>query len=431
MKLNYKRTIFIGMAFLSINAFWQMYDNIIPLILQNRFHLQDSVIGAIMAIDNVLAVFLLPLVGTWSDKVDTRLGKRTPFIVAGTIAAVILMMIMPVADRNGKLGLFMLSLAFTLIAMAMYRSPAVALMPDLTPKPLRSAANAVINLMGAVGSIYTLILIQLLVKKEENPSYMPVFIGVAIIMILSIILLVVTIHEKKLAMLMSREYPETEEEEIVETQQISQMDTGEIVKSVKRSLLFILLSTCFWYMAYNAVTTAFSRYAITIWKMQGGGFASCLMVAMVAAIISYIPIGAVSARLGRKKTILIGLLLMLVSYSAVFFYPTYNVTANFFFALVGIGWAAINVNSYPMVVEMSKNSDIGKYTGLYYTFSMVAQIFTPILSGLLLQHISYHTLFPYAIFFTICAIFTMSQVKHGDVKPLQKKSLLENFDVDD
>ena len=122
---------------------------------------------------------------------------------------------------------------------------------------------------------------------------------------------------------------------------------------------------------------------------------------------------------------------MLISYSAVFFYPTYNVTANFFFALVGIGWAAINVNSYPMVVEMSKNSDIGKYTGLYYTFSMAAQIFTPILSGLLLQYVSYHTLFPYAIFFTICAMCTMSQVKHGDVKPLQRKSLLENFDVED
>ena len=317
-------------------------------------------------------------------------------------------------------------------------------MPDLTPKPLRSSANAVINLMGAVGSIYTLILIQLLVKKEDNPSYMPVFVGVALIMIVSIIILVITIREKKLAAQMRLEGPEIEgieeteselknvtekETQRVETRQIAGNATDKIAQ-VKRSLLFILFSTCFWYMAYNAVTTAFSRYAITIWKIQGGGFASCLMVAMVAAIISYIPIGFVSAKLGRKKTIMIGLLLMLISYSAVFFYPTYNVTANFFFALVGIGWAAINVNSYPMVVEMSKNSDIGKYTGLYYTFSMAAQIFTPILSGLLLQHISYHTLFPYAIFFTVCAIATMSQVKHGDVKPFEKKKVLENFDVE-
>ena len=138
MKLNYRRTFFIGLAFLSISAFWQMYDNIIPLILQNTFHLNESVIGAIMAIDNVLAVFLLPIIGTLSDRVDTRLGKRTPFIVGGTLAAVVLMMVMPIADKLQLLWLFIAALALTLIAMAMYRSPAVALMPDLTPKPLRS-----------------------------------------------------------------------------------------------------------------------------------------------------------------------------------------------------------------------------------------------------------------------------------------------------
>lgn len=164
---------------------------------------------------------------------------------------------------------------------------------------------------------------------------------------------------------------------------------------------------------------------------DGGGFASCLMVATVAAIISYIPVGALSARIGRKKTILLGLCAMLISYSAVFFYPTYNVTANFFFALIGAGWAAVGVNSLPMVVEMSRGSEIGKYTGLYYTFSMSAQIATPILSGLLLQYISYSTLFPYAMFFTVCAMLTMSQVRHGDAKPAVKKTILENFDVDD
>lgn len=199
MKLNYRRTFFIGLAFLSISAFWQMYDNIIPLILQNTFHLNESVIGAIMAIDNVLAVFLLPIIGTLSDRVDTRLGKRTPFIVGGTLAAVVLMMVMPIADKLQLLWLFIAALALTLIAMAMYRSPAVALMPDLTPKPLRSSANAVINLMGAVGGVYTLILIRFLVKKGERPSYLPVFIGVAAVMLLAIVLLLATIREKKLA----------------------------------------------------------------------------------------------------------------------------------------------------------------------------------------------------------------------------------------
>lgn len=424
MKLNYKRTFLVGLAFLSISAFWQMYDNIVPLILQNTFHLNESIIGAIMAIDNVLAVFLLPIIGTLSDKVDTPLGKRTPFIIGGTTAAVFFMMLLPYADQNGILGLFVVALGFTLLSMAMYRSPAVALMPDLTPKPLRSSANAVINLMGAVGGVYTLILIQVLVKKEQNPSYFPVFLGVAAIMIVAVVVLVLTIKEKPLAAQIAAEYPD---EVVVE----ETGSTGELPKEVKKSLRFILCSIFLWFTAYNAVTTAFSRYAITVWKMEGGGYASCLMVATVSAIISYIPIGVISSKLGRKKTIIMGLCMMLISYSAVFFYPTYNVTANIFFALIGMGWAAVGVNSLPMVVEMSKGSDIGKYTGLYYTFSMTAQIFTPIVSGFLLQYVSYNTLFPYAMFFTICAIITMCQVKHGDSKPMQKENVLDNFDIDD
>ena len=425
MKLNYKRTFLVGLAFLSISAFWQMYDSIIPLILQNTFHLNESIIGAIMAIDNVLAVFLLPIIGTLSDKVDTPLGKRTTFIIGGTIAAVSLMMVLPYADASRNMWLFIIALSLTLLAMASYRSPAVALMPDLTPKPLRSAGNAVINLMGAIGGVYSLILISLLVPKGDNPSYLAVFIGVAALMIVSVIALVTTIREKKLAAKIAEEYPD---EEVSSTVQES---SGELAPEVKRSLHFILASILLWFTAYNAVTTAFSRYAVTVWKMEGGGFASCLMVATVAAIISYIPVGALSARIGRKKSIMLGLCAMFISYSSVFFYPTYNVTANFFFALIGMGWAAVGVNSLPMVVEMSRGSEIGKYTGLYYTFSMSAQIATPILSGLLLQYVSYNTLFPYAMFFTACALLTMSQVKHGDAKPIMKKNMLENFDIDD
>ena len=426
MKLNYKRTFLVGLAFLSISAFWQMYDSIVPLILQNTFHLNESLIGGLMAIDNVLAVFLLPLIGTLSDKVDTPLGKRTPFIIGGTAAAVCLMMLLPFADSTHNLALFVAALGLTLIAMAMYRSPAVALMPDLTPKPLRSGANAVINLMGAVGSVYALILISLLVPKGENPSYLAVFAGVALLMVAAVVTLVITIREKPLAAQIAAEYPDEDEPSAQETGK-----PAPLTPEVKRSLTFILLSIFLWFTAYNAVTTAFSRYAVTVWKMEGGGFANCLMVATVAAIISYIPIGAIASRIGRKKTILMGLALMLISFGAVFFYPTYNVTANFFFALIGFGWAAVGVNSLPMVVEMSRGSEIGKYTGLYYTFSMSAQIFTPIASGLLLQYVSYNTLFPYAIFFTSCAIFTMSQVRHGDSKPAPKKKALENFDVDD
>ena len=309
MKLNYKRTFLVGLAFLSICAFWQMYDNIVPLILQGTFHLNETLTGAIMAADNVLAVFLLPLLGSLSDKVDTRWGKRTPFIVVGTVLAVVLMMLLPHADKTGNFVLFVISLFFLLIAMGLYRSPAVALMPDLTPKPLRSQANAIINLMGAVGGIYTLILISLLLKGGDKPDYTPVFLGVALLMVVSVVLLGLTVREKKLAQEVAKANLEEETEEEQKADK-----TGELTPGVKRSLTMILISIFLWFTAYNAVTTAFSRYARTVWGMEGGGFANCLMVATVAAIISYIPIGVISAKVGRKNTIMGGLVLMLISF---------------------------------------------------------------------------------------------------------------------
>ena len=426
MKLNYKRTFLVGLAFLSICAFWQMYDNIIPLILQGTFHLNETLTGAIMAADNVLAVFLLPLLGSLSDKADTRWGKRTPFIVVGTVLAVVLMMLLPHADKTGNFVLFVISLFFLLIAMGLYRSPAVALMPDLTPKPLRSQANAIINLMGAVGGIYTLILISLLLKGGDKPDYTPVFLGVALLMVVSVVLLVLTVREKKLAQEVAKANLEEETEEEQKADK-----TGELTPGVKRSLTMILISIFLWFTAYNAVTTAFSRYARTVWGMEGGGFANCLMVATVAAIISYIPIGMISAKAGRKNTIMGGLVLMLISFFAAIFFTEYHVVINLGFALIGMGWAAVSVNSLPMVVEMCSSEDVGKYTGLYYTFSMSAQIVTPILSGVFLQYVSYRTLFPYACVFTVAAMITMSMVHHGDNKPERKKNLLENFDVED
>ena len=373
----------------------------------------------------MLAVFLLPLLGTLSDKADTRFGKRTPFIAAGTALSVVLMMLLPIADRTENFALFVGGLFFLLISMGLYRSPAVALMPDLTPKPLRSQANAVINLMGAVGGIYTLGLISLLLKGGEKPDYMPVFLGVAGLMVVSVVLLVLTVREKKLSGEIGQEEPE-ETEKTAGTEQ-----TGGLAPDVRRSLRMILISIFLWFMAYNAVTTAFSRYARTVWGMEGGGFANCLMVATVAAILSYIPIGIISAKIGRKKCILGGLVLMLASFFAAIFFKQYHVSINVGFALIGMGWAAVSVNSLPMVVEMCASRDVGRYTGLYYTFSMAAQIFTPILSGVFLQYVSYRTLFPYACVFTVAAMVTMSMVRHGDNRPAAKKSLLEHFDTED
>ena len=428
MKLNYKRTILIGMAFMSISAFWQMYDNVVPLVLSNSFHLDETITGAIMAADNLLALFLLPIFGSLSDKTKTPWGKRMPFIVIGTTFAVILLMILPFADNTRNLPLFIGGLFFTLICMGTYRSPAVALMPDLTPKNLRSRANAVINLMGAVGGVFTLLMIKFLVGKDATPNYYPLAIAVAAFMVICVALLFFTIKENKL----HEELKDVLAEEVVEvkTEDTSKKGT-KLPKDVMRSLVFLLASVAFWFIAYNAVTTAFSRYAIKVWGLQGGDYANCLMVATVAAIISYIPIGSIAAKIGRKKTILIGIVLLGGCFFAAGLFNTYSNIMPVFFCIIGFAWAAIGVNSYPMVVEMASAGDVGKYTGLYYTFSMTAQVITPILSGWLLENVGYKTLFPYSVVFCVLAFITMSQVKHGDSKPEKKANALDNLDIDD
>ena len=427
MKLNTRRTILVGMAFLSICTFWQMYEAIIPLILKHTFHIGDTFSGAIMALDNVLALFMLPLFGSLSDRTHTRFGKRTPYIVVGTVASCLFMLLIPVADQLGIFWMFLTALLLVLVSMSIYRSPAVALMPDLTPKPLRSKGNAIINLMGAVGGMVTLVLIQVLVPKHEtSPNYLPLFAAVAGIMLLAVVLLVCTIPEKKLAEETAALNDPEEEEETS-----SQEGHRALPPDVKKSLVFLLFSVAFWFMAYNAITSAFSKYAQIQWGMTGGSFASSLLIATGAAILSYIPVGALASRIGRKKTILMGVAVLTLCFFAGALFHTYHPVVNVVFALVGISWAAINVNSYPMVVEMSQGSSVGKFTGYYYTFSMAAQIITPVISGALLEHVGYWTLFPYAGVFSALAFVTMLFVRHGDSKPLPAKSRLEAFDTPD
>ena len=425
MKLNNKRTFFVGFAFLSISAFWQLYDNIIPLILTQTFNLGDAITGYVMAADNILALFLLPFFGALSDKVNTKLGKRTPFILSGTFLSVIMMFILAISNNSKNFTLFMVALGIALIAMGIYRSPAVALMPDVTPKPLRSKANAVINLMGSLGGVTSLVLIMVLVPKGDHPNYLPLFAIVAGIMVLAVFLLIMIVKENKIR------------NEMIALNQIDDVSKDEQVKTdntlepaVKRSLIFILFSVSLWFMGYNAVTSAYSRYAINVFNMEGGGFASPLLFANITAILTFIPIGIISSKLGRKKVIIFGVALLATCFISLAFFKSMNTLIYVPLGLVGIAWASINVNSYPMVVEMSKSGNIGKYTGIYYTFSMAAQTITPILSGYLLQYVGYWTLFPYAAVCVFGALITMSQVKHGDNKPTIEKGI-EAFNTGD
>ena len=412
MKLNTKRTVLIGLAFMSISSFWQLYDQMIPLMLEGTFGLKATITGFIMSLDNILALFMLPLFGTLSDKVDTKLGKRTPFICVGTICAVVFLTLIPIANNMKNITFFIIALALTLIAMQSYRSPAVALMPDLTPKPLLSKANAIINLMGTVGGVITLVLIGVLVP-EGVYDYFPLFVSIATIMLLCVVLLVLTVKEKKIA----EEIKDIKEAEAVEAanEEQNQNKGKALPKDVKRSLMFLLYSIAFWFMGYNAVTTAFSRYAAAIWNKGAGGSATLLLIATVAATLAYIPIGHLSSKFGRRKMIKFGVALLATSFAIGFTIRELNIMSYIVFCLVGIAWASINVNSYPMVVSMASVGDTGKYTGIYYTFSMSAQIVTPVLSGIFIDLLGYLCLFPYAAICAICAFITFSQVKHGDI----------------
>ncbi len=421
MKLNYKRTFLIGLAFMAISAFWQLYDNAIPLILKNSFGITDDISGYIMAADNVLAVFLLPLFGALSDKVSTRFGKRKPFIIIGSCLAAALMLGIPFANNTKNLPMFIAILALLLVVMGTYRSPAVALMPDVTPKPLRSKGNAVINLMGSLGGIMTFLIIAIFIKNDDMGNYTYVFAIIAAFMVSCAIILGLTINENKLRAQMPPE------EEQTESGEKKPMETA-----VKKSLFFILISVAFWYMAYNAVNTAYSRYVQEVWGKSQSVGATMMIIAMLVATAAFIPVGMLSSKIGRKKMILVGVALLAAAFLAGFILPQYSIMAYVIMGVIGIGWAAINVNSYPMVVEMSRGSDVGKYTGLYYTFSMSAQILTPILSGYLFARLpwGYKVMFPYALVFSALAFITMLFVKHGDNRPDAAKGL-EAFDIED
>ncbi len=513
MKLNYKRTILVGFAFFLICTFWQAYDTIIPKILTDKFGMSQAYSGIIMAIDNVLALFMLPLFGSLSDKCKSPMGRRTPFILIGTIVAALAFVGLSFVDnlqlnrisavsaiddptameaiyedqkeaslltpagesfvlgekytkeafasipsmKEGKVNpeysdyvvparqaavhkitrsdpslerLFILVLCVVLIAMATFRSPAVALMPDVTVKPLRSKANAVINLMGTAGGILVLVLgmvFKTSSTKNALMSYTPFFCAVAGIMLLALAIFMLTVKEPRLVKEMELESRRYGLEEVPE-----EADTprGRLGKGELRSLLFILGSIVLWFMGYNAVTSKYSVYAE---KVLGMDYNTTLLLAQAAAIISYLPVGMIASRVGRKKTILAGILMLTAAFGTASFLRvgSSQLLMNAMFCLAGIGWATINVNSFPMVVEMCKGSDVGKYTGFYYTASMAAQTLTPYLSGKLMDMEGMTALFPYA---TVCvglAFVTMLFVRHGDSKPMKKQSTLEAFDVED
>lgn len=341
------------------------------------------------------------------------------------------------APTTFKTVSFVVVLGLLLVAMGTYRSPAVALMPDITPKPLRSKGNAIINLMGALGGVIYLGVAAVMYPNSKvegiaHVNYQPLFMVVSAIMFVAIAVLFLTIKEPKLVAEQQKLEAQHPEWNLAE-------DDGSgnetLPKPVKKSLIFLLSSICLWFIGYNAVETWFTTYVSQVMGQALGGASTCLLIATGGAVISYIPIGVIASKVGRKRTIMAGIILLAACFGLGYFlttaYSEINVIMFIVFALVGLAWAAINVNSLPMVVEMCRGSDIGKFTGYYYTFSMVAQVVTPIVAGSLMRHISYTVLFPYAALFVALSFVTMIFVKHGDNKPEAKRGLDAFEDLDD
>ena len=528
MKLNYKRTILVGFAFFLISAFWQAYDATIALTLTNKFGMSQTWSGVIMALDNILALFMLPLFGTLSDKHKGKSGRRTPFIRFGTIVAAIALVALSFADgmqlkqldaisdyenpasretlyeamadtelktpegetfvlsqdvdkeqfrlifptlrdendytvelkdengnvinnpdyvtyvlpaiqayaaqttaaNPGPLILFICILLVLLIAMATFRSPAVALMPDVTMKPLRSKANAIINLMGTAGGILVLVLGLIFATsavKNSLMNYTFFFTVIAGIMVGALITFLVTVKEPEWSAQMQSDsirYGVDDKEEEAQSGEKRKLSRSEVT-----SLILILMSVALWYFGYNAVTSKYSVYAPNVLQKN---YNTTMLIAQGAAIVAYLPAGIVASKIGRRKTILAGVLMLCASFGTAAFMTANSPDwlMNVMFALAGIAWATINVNSFPMVVEMSSGADVGKYTGFYYTASMAAQTVTPMFSGFLMDQMGMTVLFPYAAIFVALAFVTMFFVKHGDAK-VESKVGLEAFDTDD
>ena len=431
MKLNIKRTILVGFAFFLICAFWQAYDTIVPLILTNKFQMKQTLSGVIMSLDNIFAVFMLPVFGAISDKMKTNFGRRTPFIFFGTIFGAIFLSLLGVADL---LWLFIVILLGSLVSMALFRSPAVALMPDVTPKPLRSKGNAIINLTGTAGGMLVLALGIVFKTSEAGKTEFRVYLlSVSLLMLAALIVFLLTVKEP----LWAKEADEINDRIDEERKRLAEAEAAEEHRAVRKlsrsellSLVLILVSVALWFIGYNAITSKYSVYATEVLHVS---YTVTLLVAQAAAIVAYIPVGILSSKLGRRKTILIGITMLAAAFFAASFIKegTPDIVMYILFCIAGIGWATINVNSFPMVVELARHGDTGRYTGYYYTASMAAQIVTPILSGFLIDKIGWHTFFPYATIFVLCSFVTMFFVRHGDSKPEQKASVLENFDQDE
>ncbi|HEY9087319.1 MAG TPA: SLC45 family MFS transporter [Anaerolineaceae bacterium] len=414
MKLNYGKTFLLGFGFFSVSIIWMTYNTFVPLFLNNRFGLDPRWIGFFMTLDNIAALLIQPPVGAWSDRLRTPIGRRMPFILIGAPIAAIVFGIIPLAQ---VLPLFVACTSTLLLSMAFWRTPVVAFMPDITPSRFRSQANGIINFMGGVGSIVaTLGGSQLYAINEAYPFWL----GSGLV-IFSVLLLFAFVREPKEYEAESAERPSM------------WVALKEILNAKEKSALMILLAIFFWFVAYNAIEAFFTLYAQNHLGLPGADGARLLGQLSLLFVIFALPSGYIGARIGRRRTIILGLVFMVTCMLLMYLLPKDTLLISLtrlpvlgvvpvlglILMFAGISWALINVNSLPMVVDMTDDARIGTYTGLYYLFSTLAAIAGPNINGWLiaLTGNNYNAIMVVGPIFMLCALFLMLRVRRGESKP--------------
>ncbi len=434
MKLDWKKTFLIGFGFLGISVVWQIYNAFVPIFLQTGhpgfassreilgFGLNASATGAIMGIDNLAAIFILPLIGIWSDRIRTPIGRRYPFILTAAPLAALAFIAMPIAaglinpERNGTISgntgafsIFMVATAVVLLAMAILRTPVISLMPDLIPSPLRSKANGVINFMGGIGFVIGAFGLALLF--DIKPIYP--FIGGSAMLILAVVLLFATTKEP-----IVDDLPHSTEHHLSEEEQaVGALKGVSVVPKKYRKSLFSLLAAIFLlFIAYEGIGTFFTSYAVNELGVSEGFAPTLFGLAGVTFILFTIPAGFIGAKFGRRRTIIAGILLFGIDMMLGYF-VTSSTQMGIVLAISGIGWALINVNTLPMVIDTSEDERLlGTYTGLYYLASQVGAAVAPLMMGSVIDLFgsNFKTIFLTGPAFFVLGLIAMTMVTRGE-----------------
>jgi Na+/melibiose symporter-like transporter len=412
MKFNYGKIFLLGFGFFGVSVVWSVYNAFVPIFLAGKFGLSPALIGFFMTLDNIAALFIQPPVGSWSDRVRTPLGRRLPFILAGAPISALAFGLIPLA---AVLPLFVACTSTLLLSMALWRTPVVALMPDITPSPKRSQANGIINFMGGIGAIIAFLVGSML--YQQNPNF-PFWMGSGLVIVAAALVLIF-IREPK-------DYQQVEKQpELLKS-------LREVWQDSDKSALRLFFAIFCWFVGYNAIEAFFTLYSVNHLNLNEADGASILGHLSLFFVLFALAAGIIGARLGRRVTISTGLFLLIALIVIMLVLPPEILASEVATApvlgvirvisipmmLAGIAWSFININSLPMVVDMVEDVRIGTYTGLYYLFSTLAAIAGPNINGWIIQLSgeNYNAVMVVAPIFMACALWLMWGVRRGEAK---------------